>query len=154
MKILSEKENQSLQKYKKIDPNIKSKVCRWKRFRKVFWSYLKVENDCFEGSNVIFFTFFVKFQGTNLKPFSGEANQTLHGFILKFARGSIFEIRFEATLNSKTNVLTVWKWMFKFFCTFFSGQVESVLGEIKAKHTKLCKFEEGHRKHFRKWFWN
>ena len=55
MKPFSVKENQSLQKYRKIDPNIKSKVGRWKHFRKWFWRYLKVKKDCFEGSNVIFF---------------------------------------------------------------------------------------------------
>ena len=104
---------------------------------------------------MILFTFFVNFWGTKLKPFSGKANQSLqNGFILKFARESILEIGFEATLKSKTNVLSVWKWIFYFFCTFFSEQVENVCGESKAKHIKLCKSEVGHRKHFRKWFWN
>ena len=40
----------------------------------------------------------------------------------------------------------------RFFCTFFSEQVENVLGESKAKYTKLCKSEVGHRKHSRKLF--
>ena len=102
-----------------------------------------------------FSLFFVTFWGTKLKPFSGKANQSLqNGFILNFARGSTLEIGFEATLKSKTNVLSVWKWLFNFFCTFFSEQVENVFGGSKGKHTRLCKSEVGHRKHFRKWFWN
>ena len=65
-----------------------------------------------------------------------------------------FQKSFEATLKSKTNTLSVWKWIFEFLCTFFSEQVENDFGESKAKHTKLCKSEVGHRKRFRKWFWN
>ena len=43
------------------------------------------------------------FWGKKLKSFSGKANQSLqNGFILMFARGSILEIGFEATLKSKT----------------------------------------------------
>ena len=48
-------------------------------------------------------------------------------------------------------------WTFEkgfFFFTFFSEQVENVFGGSKGKHKKLCKSEVGHRKHFRKWFWN
>ena len=96
MKPFSRKENQGLQEYKKINQNIKTKVGRWKHFRKWFWSYLKVKNNCFEGSDVIFW-------GKKLKSFSWKANQSLqNGFILMFARGSILEIGFEATLKSKT----------------------------------------------------
>ena len=89
-----------------------------------------------------------------MKPFSGKTNQNLqNGSIWNFARGSILEIGFEATFKSKTNVLNVWKGIF-FFFTFFSEQVENVFGGSKGKHKKLCKSEVGHRKHFRKWFWN
>ena len=90
-----------------------------------------------------------------MKPFSGKTNQNLqNGSIWNFARGSILEIGFEATFKSKTNVLNVWKGIFFFFFTFFSEQVENVFGGSKGKHKKLCKSEVGHRKHFRKWFWN
>ena len=44
-----------------------------------------------------------------------------------------FQKSFEATLKSKTNTLSVWKWIFEFLCTFFSEQVENDFGESKAK---------------------
>ena len=92
-----------------------------------------MKNDCFEGSNVIFFTFFVNFWGTKLKPFSGKANQSLqNGFILRFARGSILEIGFEATLKSKTNVLSFRKRSFWFFFVHFSvNKLKMFLGKAK-----------------------
>ena len=117
-----------------------------------------MKNDFFRVQMWHFSLFFVKFWGTKLKPFSRKANRSLqNGFILKFARESILEIDFEATLKSKTNVLSVWKWIYiyiYFFCTFFSEQVENVLAESRAKYTKLCRSEVGHSIHFRKWFWN
>ena len=131
------KRKSKLSKILKIDQNISFKVGRWKHFRKWFWSYLKVKNDCFEGSTVIFSTYFVSFWGTKLKPFVEKANQSLQdGFILKFARESILEISFEATSKSKTDVLSVWKWIFKFFCTFFNEQVENVFGGKRGKAYK------------------
>ena len=88
-----------------------------------------------------------------MKLFSGKANQNLqNGFILKFASRGILETGFEVTLKSKTNALSVSKWIFYFFCTFFSEQVQKVFKESKAKNTKLCKSEVGHRKDFKKWF--
>ena len=44
-----------------------------------------------------------------------------------------------------------WAFENRFFCTFFSEQVENVFRESKAR---LCKSEVGHRKHSRKLFWN
>ena len=109
-----------------------------------------MKNNCFEGSNVIFFTFFVNFWGTKLKPFKSELPKWFH--FLKFARGGILEIGFEATLKSKT--ICSKRLKMDFFFTFFSKQVENVFGESKAKHTKVCKSRVGHRKRLIKWFWN
>ena len=103
------------------------------------------------GFNCDFFHIFYKFfEGRSWNRFQEKQIRN----ILKFARGSILEIGFETTLKSKTNVLDVWQWIFIFFFTFFSEQVENVFGESKAKHAKLCKSEVRHRKRFRKWFRN
>ena len=113
------------------------------------------EKQLFWGFKCDTFHIFVNFWGTKLKLFSGKANQNLqNGFILKFASRGILETGFEVTLKSKTNALSVSKWIFYFFCTFFSEQVQKVFKESKAKNTKLCKSEVGHRKDFKKWFWN
>ena len=113
------------------------------------------EKQLFWGFKCDTFHIFVNFWGTKLKLFSGKANQNLqNGFILKFARGGILEIGFEVTLKSKTNALRVSKWFFYFFCRFFSEQVEKFFKQSKEKDKKLCKSEVGHRKDFRKWFWN
>ena len=120
MKPFSEKENQSLQKYKKLDQNIETKVGRWNHFRIRFWSYLKVKSNCFEDSNVIFFTFLVNFWGTKLKPFSGKANQSLqNGFILTFARGSILENWFWSYLEVKNECCKCLKMDFLIFLNIF-----------------------------------
>ena len=87
--------------------------------------------------------------------FSGKAKYIpQNGFILKFARASILEIGFEATLKSKTNVLDIWIWIFRDFFHIFQWTKENLFEESKAKHTKLCKSEVSHRKYFRKLFRN
>ena len=80
-----------------------------------------MKNDFFRVQMWHFSLFFVKFWGTKLKPFSRKANRSLqNGFILKFARESILEIDFEATLKSKTNVLSVWKWIYIYIFFLFA----------------------------------
>ena len=51
--------------------------------------------------------------------------------------GSFLENGFEATLSSKTKVLSVWKDHVSFFCDFFSDEVETVLWESETKWDKL-----------------
>ena len=68
--------------------------------------------------------------------------------------GSILENCFEATLLSKTNVLSVWKCHFSLFYTFLSSEVETVCWKSKAKWPKLLKPKFGHMKLFRKSFWS
>ena len=90
-----------------------------------------MKNNCFEGLNVIFITFFINFWRTKLKSFSGKANQSLqNGSIWNFARGSVSGIGFEATFKSKTNVLSVWKGIF--FSSHFSvNKLKMFLGEAR-----------------------
>ena len=51
--------------------------------------------------------------------------------------GSFRENGFEATLSSKTNVLSVWKEHFSVFGKFFSDKVETVYWEFEAMLQKL-----------------
>ena len=109
-----------------------------------------MKNNCFEISIVIFFTFFINFWGTKLKPFPGKANQKQFKVCQrKYFRNWIWN--YLEVKNECSRRLTM---DFSFFFTFFSEQVENVFGESKAKHTKLCKSEVRHRKRFRKWFRN
>ena len=59
---------------------------------------------------------------------------------------------FQATLGSKTNVLSVWKGIFMFFWKFLSEEAETIFWESEAKVSKLFKSKFGHRKILRKWF--
>ena len=61
---------------------------------------------------------------------------------------------FEATLSSKTNVLSVWKGHFSVFCKFLSDEVETIFWESEAKHSKLFKSKFGYMELLRKWFWS
>ena len=99
---------------------------------------------------MIFFTFFINFWWTKLKPFLGKANQK-HFKVCqrKYFRNWIWN--YLEVKNECSRRLTM---DFSFFFTFFSEQVENVFGENKAKHAKLCKSEVRHRKRFRKWFRN
>ena len=100
------------------------------------------------------FHIFCKFLRDEVKTVFRKSKSELPKWFhfLKFARGGILEIGFEATLKSKT--ICSKRLKMDFFLTFFSKQVENVFGESKAKHTKLCKSRVGHRKHLIKWFWN
>ena len=65
---------------------------------------------------------------------------------------SFLQNRFQATLGSKTNVLSVWKGIFMFFWKFLSEEAETIFWESEAKVSKLFKSKFGHRKILRKWF--
>ena len=89
------------------------------REKRLFWGF---KSDTFH--------FFVTFRGGKLKPFSGKADQSLqNGSILKFVKESFLEIRFEATLKSKTNFLSDWK---GFFCVnFWVNKLKMFLGKTR-----------------------
>ena len=99
------------------------------------------------------FQFFANFWLTKLKPCSGkkkqsEANYLNHDLVI----GSFLENGFEATLRSKTNILSVWKGHASVFCKFLIDEVETVFWEKEAKWGKLFKSRFSHRKLLRKWW--
>ena len=99
--------------------------------------------------------FFASVWVTNLKPFSGKVKKSVQSYSNKnFIIGDFVENGFEATLSSKTNLLSVWKRHFSVFCKFLSDEVETIFWESEAKCSRLFKSKCGHRKLFRKWFWS
>ena len=92
---------------------------------------------------------------TKLKPFSGKVRQSIQNYWNQnLIIGSFLENGFEATLSSKTNVVSVWKEHFSVFCKFLSDEVETIFWESEAKRSELFKSKFGHRKLLRKWFWS
>ena len=74
-----------------------------------------------------FFSFFANFWVTKLKPFSGKVRQGVqnclnHNLVI----GSFLENDFEATLSSKTNVLSIWKGHFSVLCKFLRDKVKTI----------------------------
>ena len=99
------------------------------------------------------FSVFFKFLVTKLKPFSGKVRQRVQKHLNQnLIIGSFLKNGFEVILSSKTNVLSVWKGHFSFFCKFLSDKVETILWESEAKRWKLCKSKFGHMELLRKWF--
>ena len=97
---------------------------------------------------------FSNFWVMKLKPFSGKVKQNVQNYLNQnLVIGSFLENGFEATLSSKTNVLSVWKVHFSVFSKFLSDEVETIFWESEAKHSKLFKSKFGHRKLLRKWFY-
>ena len=101
------------------------------------------------------FQFFANFWVTKLKPFSWKVRPSVQNYLNRnLVIGSFLENGFEATLSSKTNVVSVWKEHFSVFCKFLSDEVETIFWESEAKHSKLFKSKFGHRKLLRKLFWS
>ena len=101
------------------------------------------------------FQFFANFGGTKLKPFSGTVRQSVQTYLNQsLVIRSFLGNGFEDTVSSKTNVLSVWKGIFQFFCKFLSDEVETLFWEIHAKRSNLFKSIVGHRNFLRKWFWS
>ena len=96
--------------------------------KRTFWAF---EKDIFQG-------FFTNFWVTKLKPFSGKVRKSVQNCLNQnLVIGSFFKNGFEATLSSKTNVLSVWEGDFLVFCKFLSDKVETVFWEnetIPRKH--------------------
>ena len=82
-----------------------------KLLRKWFWSYSELKNECSERLKRAFFVFFFfNYWEAKLKPLSGKVSQSERNCLNQnLAISSILENSFEATLSSKTNVLSVWK---------------------------------------------
>ena len=89
-----------------------------------------------------------------VEPFSRKIRQSVQGCLNQnLVIGSLLENGFEASLSSKTNVLSVSK-EFQCFCKFLSDEVETIFRESKAKCSKVLKSKFGHRKLLIKWFWS
>ena len=100
------------------------------------------------------FQFFVSFWVTNLKLFSGKVKQSVQNYLDRnLVIRSSLENGFEATLSSKTNVMSIWKRHFSVFCKFLGDEVGAIFWESKAKPTKLFRSKLGHKELLRKWFW-
>ena len=61
-------------------------------------------------------------------------------------KGSFLENGFDATLSSKTNVLSVSKKHFSVFWKFLNEEVETILWECEGKRLKLFTSKFGYRK--------
>ena len=133
----------------------KSKFGYKKLLRKWFWSYLDLKNECSERLKKAFFRLFAIFWVTKSKPFSWKVRQNIKNCLdQNLVIGSFLENGFEATLTSKSNVLSVWKEHFSVFCKFLSDVVETVSWESKTEPSRSFKLKVGHRRFFRKWFWS
>ena len=92
---------------------------------------------------------------TKLKPFSRKVRQNVQNYLnLNLVIGSFLKNGFEATLSSKTNVLSVWKGHFSVFCIFLSGGIETVFWESETEPSRPIIFKVGHRKFIRNSFWS
>ena len=95
------------------------------------------------------------FWQTKLKAFSGIVRQSVPDYLSQtLVIGSFLENCFGPTLSSKTNVLSVWKKDFPFFCKFLSDEFETIFCKSEAKSSKLFKSKFGHQNLLRKWFWS
>ena len=112
--------------------------------KRIFWAFEKCISQ-----------FFPNFWVTKLKPFSGKVRQSIQNYLNQnLVIGSFLENGFEATLSSKTNVVSVWKVHFAVFCKFLSDEFGTIFWESEAKRTKLFKSKFGHKELLRKWFWS
>ena len=99
--------------------------------------------------------FFASFCVTKLKSLSGKVKQILQSYLNQnLVIERLLENSFEATLKSKTNVVSIWKGRFWIFCKFWSDEVETILRKSEPKRSKLFKSKFGHRKLLRKWVWS
>ena len=100
------------------------------------------------------FQFFANFWLANVKPFSGKVRQNVRRYLNpNLVIASVLENSFEATLSSKTNVVTVWKEHFPGFCNFLSDEVETIWWKRDAERSNLFKSKFACSKLLRKWFW-
>ena len=115
----------------------------WAR-KRMFWAFEKT-----------IFQLFANFWVTKLKPLSGKRRESVrHCLNQNFVIGTFLVNGFEATLSSKTNVLSVGKRHFSIFWKCLSDEVETIFRESEAKRSKLFKSKFGRRKFVRKWFWS
>ena len=91
------------------------------------------------------FQFLANFWVTKLKPFAGKVRKSVQDYLNQcLVMESFLENGFEATLISKTNVVSVWKGHFSFSWKFLSDEVETFSSEKQEKRSKLFKSRFGH----------
>ena len=82
--------------------------------KRMFWAFEKS-----------IFQFYANFWVTKLKPFSGKVRQSVQNYFNQnLVIGNFLKNDFEATLSSKTNVVSVWKGHFSDFYKFLSDEVK------------------------------
>ena len=85
----------------------------------------------FWGFEKSIFQFFGIVLVTNIKPFFGKVIQTFQDHLNQnLFIENVLENSCRATLNSKTNVLSIWRKHFSVFCEFLSDQIEPVFWKI------------------------
>ena len=98
-----------------------------KLVRKWFWSYLEFKSGCSERLKRAFLRFFKNFWVTTLKPFAEKLRQGFQNYLNRsLVIQSFLENGFEATLSSKTNVVSVWKEHCSVFCKFLIDEIETI----------------------------
>ena len=96
--------------------------------------------------------FFAGFCATKLKPLLGKVKQSIQNYLNQnLVIESFLENGFEATLSSKTNVVSVSKGRFSIFLKLLSDKVETILWKSEPEHSKLFKSKFSHTKLLRKW---
>ena len=112
--------------------------------KRMFWAF---------GKNI--FQYFENVWVTKLKPLSGKVRQSVQNYLNQNSVvGSFLENNFEATLSSKTNVLSVWKKLFSIFCKFLIDEVETAFWEKEGKRSTLFKSKFSNMQLLSKWFWS
>ena len=92
---------------------------------------------------------------TKLKSFSGKVRPSVENCLnLNLVIGSLLGNRFEATLSSKTKVLSIWKVHYSVFCKYLRDEIKTIFWESGGKRWKLFNSKFGHRKILKKWFWS
>ena len=90
---------------------------------------------------------------TKLKPFLGRVRQSVQKYLNQnLVIESFLENGLEATLSSKTNVLSVSKEHSSVSCKFLSDDVETFFYESDTNRLKLFKLKICHKKLLKKWF--
>ena len=140
-KLFSGKVRQRIQNY--LNQNLVIRTFLENGFGATLSSKTNVMFWAFEKS---IFQFFANFWVTKLKPFSGKVRQSIQNYWNQnLIIGSFLENGFEATLSSKTNVVSVWKEHFSVFCKFLSDEVETIFWEMEARRSKPFKSKSGPR---------
>ena len=129
-----------------------------KLFRKCFWSYLEVKNECSESfENYIFQSFLQIFEWQRWNGLL-EKREAKHSnlFKSKFGHTKLFRKCFWSYLEVKNECSEFFEnYIFQSFLQIFERKRwNGLLEKREAKHSNLFKSKFGHTKLFRKCFWS